>query len=761
MDQSSYLALGKHWGLPNVPAHALLMTICWSIVLPAGAIYMRYFGLTRNAVWIHAAVQLVGTCLVLVSAGLILFNSTKASAMQQISGWPVFFVVVCSLVTGIRQLYFRVSPDARPSMDSKRQGRMIHGLLGLVGIVFAYCNLPQGNHLVAPIGEKSFHPLWLLFFVTLVGWTTTALLLERRRRKQQQEWLAPADGRHQLPSAKYDSVFDVPSSSAATTLVPDRRQYQHHDPLPLPSPHHATPPTNVSSNVVNNAPSQAGITIRSSRISASTNSNSPGQPCYSWSEINDAVVTDGKMWVVSAGGQIVDIAEWITTHPGGQQVLFAAMGTSVEFDMFPTNPSPSVKLTRAEWNQVVTTRRTNVHSPMAQSKMQSMVIGRLQAPAGIFDPLEYRRYALVHKSSLSSTPQAARSTILVRFAELYPSASSAPAFLLPGHVIEIRMRVPKLQLRKLESQTGHKLSVPKSGWISRYFTPLDGNMSCFSIAVKLLPNGIMSHLLDHLDIAHAPQVQIRGPMGTPLVNPDRPLPLKSGCWDHVIFLCAGSGASPAWQYVNWAFLNREFPVVVAQASGALATGARVTVNDLTDPAAGLVSVASSMGQVEVHLASLTPWIGNAPRVSVVLVEEDLESIMGRDVMEAVAGAYPSQVSIRYRVKCEATATAAHPHATIGRATPEYIESIVTQLAAGTDGTPMVVAIGPQRFLATVNDAMDGYPDDKLMLLPPHMYLSLPYSPARPLLVEVADGAGGGMQIRRCGANGEPMWFVDE
>ncbi|ORZ37571.1 hypothetical protein BCR44DRAFT_49029 [Catenaria anguillulae PL171] len=533
----------------------------------------------------------------------------------------------------------------------------------------------------------------------------------------------------------------------------------------------ARPATSVADKVVMDPQALPGIQTSASvcssnaetplQLQQSHNANqNPTIPSMSWADLDTAVRSSGECWVIGPGNAIIDIRQWITTHPGGQTILLDSIGTSIVRDVFPM-PSPPVMssgISAEEWLHISASRRESEHSTQALDKMRNMVIGYIKPSPGVlpgqFDPLEYRRYALVRKETTSG-PGATRATFLIGLAELYPSGAGAPAFFLPGHVIEIRMRVSKSAMRRLATsnpQTHER--IPSSGWISRYYTPISGSMSRFDITVKLVTNGAMSYLLQRLSPSEYPQVQVRGPFGTPLINPERPLPCSNGCWDHVVMLCAGSGSVAALQFASWMFLNSHFPGSLHRPVGTLQPGTPVLVHrSSNEPGQVTITAPGTLHErqpIQAPLTSITPWVGNCPRLTVLCAESDYASITGRNMFDSISSAYPSQFQVHYRTD-SLPPTNRIPNITLGSMTPEYIQK--TLMTRCDPASTHFVMCGPKRFVDECYSVLEEIVEaSNITCLPPHTYLSRPMPPF------LKDGADAKLSVRM-DARGMQLWFV--
>ena len=137
-------------------------------------------------------------------------------------------------------------------------------------------------------------------------------------------------------------------------------------------------------------------------------------------------------------------------------------------------------------------RRTHVHTQLAVKKLSSLLIGQISHPTNEFDPLEYRRYGLVEKTSLDSASR-------LKFCLLYPYTDgrvNEPIEFLPGQSVQICVKV--------KGRNGGK------ELITRYFTPISGSLTSFEIECKFVTGGLMSDFLKRLKKGTR-QIKIRGP----------------------------------------------------------------------------------------------------------------------------------------------------------------------------------------------------------------------------------------------------------
>jgi hypothetical protein len=321
---------------------------------------------------------------------------------------------------------------------------------------------------------------------------------------------------------------------------------------------------------------------------------------FSWSQLNDQV-RQGQMLVVGNGKYVYDISKWILSHPGGQIILHSVNGTDITNDYFheagydaneftpiataPINRNhvdPVVtKMTRADlislqrqtslsshagsaigpsttqinfsnedWTLIQRARRTHVHTKLAIERLASLVIGEIETQSfrngscvtidsdeRQFDIYEYRRYAIT-KFDLESPPNATNPFVRLRFCLLYPydTRSNQPKQFLPGQCIEIEVRL----------SDGSR--------ISRYYTPIEGNLNAFDVMIKIKPGGKISQYLFKAQKGER-QFKIRGPFGTPLLPTISLTSHKPEYFNTIYFFAGGSGITPFLHLANYMYLH--------------------------------------------------------------------------------------------------------------------------------------------------------------------------------------------------------------
>ncbi|KAI8799769.1 heme peroxidase [Cladochytrium replicatum] len=186
-------------------------------------------------------------------------------------------------------------------------------------------------------------------------------------------------------------------------------------------------------------------------------------------------------------------------------------------------------LTNEEWKALQKSRRTHQHGKTAFKKITSLMVGEIVQADGRplnplqggedrlapFDPSEYRRYALVRKELLTSKNGKSTTPVyLCRFALLYPYTSrrdnEPEDDFSAGQCVEIQVGV------ETSSGGGEK----KPEYISRYYTPISGNLRSFEVMIKVRPGGKLTPMFTKSDrvLIGVKQFKVRGPYGKPL-NP--------------------------------------------------------------------------------------------------------------------------------------------------------------------------------------------------------------------------------------------------
>jgi hypothetical protein len=510
--------------------HGYGMIALWLGVFPFGAYYARYRRNVEGWIIIKVLNQTVGVLIFLGFFFLILTNEPGFDKLHSFFGVAIAVIVFAQVIFGAGTALGLFSE----SFDTfKAFSRIVHRTTGYGLIVFAIVQIGLGIDILHPWVEPRTWIPWILYIFLVLFWVIAFGF---------SEWYVQSN-------------------------------YQRKD------PGYAQVATDI----------QIAKPI-------------PSGKKFSWESLNEEVKR-GRMLVVANGKYVYDIASWISSHPGGQIILHSVCGTDITNDYFHeagfdadeftprttppaerenrkplerrvsridylnmkgedkqmdvivppslrSAPNTAPSFSNEDWQAIQRSRRTHVHTRLAIEKLSSMVIGELEATRlgstttlhgngdREFNIFEYRRYALT-KFEHESPKDATHPFIRLRFCLLYPfdGRENQPKQFLPGHSVEIEVR----------ASDGTR--------ISRYYTPISGDMNGFELLVKIQPQGKMSQLLFKAQKGER-QFKIRGPFGTPilpLVHPPHQRPFST-----IYCFCGGSGITPFLQLANHLLLPSNF-----------------------------------------------------------------------------------------------------------------------------------------------------------------------------------------------------------
>ncbi|KAI9187655.1 hypothetical protein H9P43_002046 [Blastocladiella emersonii ATCC 22665] len=789
----------KYFSRPVILTHGVLMLALFGFVLPAAAFFARYYRTNSRWMPIHAGVQMLGGLLVLLSAVLVLTNDIHCKKYHRYFGYVIMGLTGVQLLGGLAHFRTMTLGAARTPQKTIRRNGRLHAACGVTLLLLGFVNMPQGIHHDFSFDTQPWAPMYLYYYAVLLFWATLFTVKEVSR------WRAEAaHGDYDLTGLNAPILPNAGSNGSGETAVDPHANTALRGGTGFEF-NSKTLANSSAASLLLGAPAPIGSAM-ARRLAAEVlaNPSTANLPTLTWEAFNRKIADENRQLVVGVGGLVLDVSQWITAHPGGQQVLLDAIGTSIVIDMFieeeydkslfkafagcptsksvpptdltfppatptsfATNPNsrttmsvppsvhthqsasfaasgePSVnaaiaerRITQAEWVHVLASRRTNIHSRTAIAKLMTMAVARVPEAGHAFSKFEFRRYALSQKTLVSPPGVSGTAAVYhLTFCLLYPHEAypEEPSFFLPGHVVEIRMRLPRAMARRNTSG---------SPYVTRYYTPISGNATHFTIAIKMRPGGLMSDLLTDLWVEHHRQFQIRGPFGSPLLNPARALPLGNGSFDHVVFIGVGSGTTPGLQSAAFQFAQTYFPQVAAAAhAGSSANELRVSPRDrvlIKYPMhSGWVWATNTTTHCDGYLPlrTLVPWVGRATRFTMVAADATLDHVVGRATFDLLRDAYPSQVQVFYRAKSLGPAAAATQYTTQGRVDREYVLGVLQQSGylaqlqqqqAGQQGLALrVVLCGPQRFLDECYDWLaDAIPEDQLWVLPTGSYLTL-------------------------------------
>ncbi|RKO88613.1 hypothetical protein BDK51DRAFT_17643, partial [Blyttiomyces helicus] len=651
--------------------HGAGMASAWLLAFPFAIYYGRYLRSRPGWMWVHIIVQCFGLSIVIFFASYVI-NSLQSNwgtntwqdlptRAHPLTGLILFPL---TMVQGFFGLFNRLGMSVESfNVDRSRFNlvRFVHNWLGRLLVVAGFVQTAMGVQTLFPWEEAQFRglPVWIVWVVLVAGWIVLFAITEvvyQRRAVNADSKLIRVEGktRVQPPRGK---TGDGPEM------------------LPL------------------------------MELAAASSSNVSGElPSYTWEEI-DASVQSGHLLVVADGRFVYGIDEWITSHPGGQIILHSVAGTDVTSDYFheagfdaaafvPKAPSlekqrnvnrhlPDVappayfvpvaarplpesfsavantaalaKLSPTEWKNVVRARRVHVHTKLAIQKLSTLLVGELAIgqrsnrgntstksllPPNSFEPTEYRRFAIVSSQLQTTSGGTLNPVYRLKFCTLYPHDTrlGEPIVFLPGHCVEIQARV-------------------NGRYVSRYYTPIGGGPVGFEIFVKVTPNGVFSPFLAKQKPGDR-QFKVRGPFGTPIVDPERPLTVGANDWclDRLLLITAGSGLAPALQLIEYLFLPTYVPLA-ARATYVAQNPDELTVSDgdwvmtrshTYDGWAEGINLTTTLEGV-FPLPVTIPHCGSNVRVALLSTVRSPYDSFGTDILAGALNAYPQNIAITHRL----------------------------------------------------------------------------------------------------------------
>jgi hypothetical protein len=525
----------------NRQIHGFGMMSIWLFVLPFGAFYARYFRFVSGWVIVKIINQTCGIILTLVFLYFALIGEARFDMAHSFLGIAILVIMFAQIIMGV----LTVMGMSNESLEKfKAHSRLAHMLTGYTLFAMAIAQVVLGLDMLYPWVEPRRMEPWAAFFALIGMWVIAFASLELNLRlKAKRE--DPGFGKEvEFPLMKADEL----------------EKTQH----------------------------------------------------FTW-ETLDEEIRNGKMYVVGNGKYVYDISQWIGSHPGGQIILHNVNGTDISNDYFheagfdaeeftPSALPPPKRLhdgvavaglSRADvlsakrssldsfsyrgvgalndritpnfdqqdWSCIQRARRTHVHTKLALQKLATLVVGKLRTDSGYrspstsvntlnttsdisFSPHEYRRYAMTRKE-MESSQGATKPFVKFRFCLLYPYdiRQDQPSAFIPGQAVEIQVRL----------SDGTR--------VSRYYTPISGDMTNFEILVKIQPTGPMSRYLFASEPGER-QFKIRGPFGNPLLPRQLTTLHPEDSYDTIYFFAGGSGVTPFLQICNNLLLTKKIPLMV-------------------------------------------------------------------------------------------------------------------------------------------------------------------------------------------------------
>jgi hypothetical protein len=168
-----------------------------------------------------------------------------------------------------------------------------------------------------------------------------------------------------------------------------------------------------------------------------------------------------------------------------QATIWSVDSTSTLYDAAAC--ASAQNLTQEEWDLVVKSRRTHVHSRLALERLSSLLIGELEPieipgiPSGgdlmMYSNMEYRRYAIVGKTLI--TEGDAIPVYKVKFSLLYPYGMS----LGRSYCFYLDVRVGQPVAFQIGDSVEIQVQVDDNV-VSRNYTPISGDLSSFEVIIK-------------------------------------------------------------------------------------------------------------------------------------------------------------------------------------------------------------------------------------------------------------------------------------
>ncbi|KAJ3326323.1 NADH-cytochrome b5 reductase [Boothiomyces sp. JEL0866] len=522
--------------------HGLGLGFVWLTIFPVGVFVARYF--KSVPWWIRFKVknQSFGgvAAIVLILINLVYLPQIMYPTHQILGFCILGFLFVQASIGFTTYFGFSVPKIAK----NLKIWKYVHKSVGISLMLCGWVQIALGINIIYPFIEPNDNSAWIAFIVVCAFWFAVFIITELYFQ------------------------FLIVNESLFPALTKNRGSIK--DPLLV-------------------AKSNSTKRSKSKKHKAKDSSNTS----YTWESLAKATM-EGKSLVVANGKYVIDIAKWINSHPGGQIILHTVVGTDITPDYYleagfdadnfvPRKLAPARKLERTpsqanmnksfdginideelkaasnfskkEWKLIQLARKTHVHSKLAIQRLSQLTVGEMatESDERLFDPYEFRRYALTEIEVLKEDTEAVS---IFRFCLLYPYdvRVNEPTIFLPGQYVEVLMKIG-------------------GEWVLRKYTPTSGNLTSIEIIIKKAAYGKMTDALFSAFPGES-QYRIRGPFGTPFFN-GIPMPSKEKDFeeapakinygfDQVIFIAGGSGITPFIQLINQAFLPIDVPIEIGE-----------------------------------------------------------------------------------------------------------------------------------------------------------------------------------------------------
>ena len=227
----------------------------------------------------------------------------------------------------------------------------------------------------------------------------------------------------------------------------------------------------------------------------------------------------------------------------------------------------------------------------------------------------------------------------LRFVLLYPfdTRGNEPRQFRGGECVEIQSRI-------------------NNQYVSRFYTPVSGSPVAFEVLIKSYSEGTMSQLLCKQTPGNV-QFKIRGPFGTQLFNPSKPLPTQSYEWtpDRLVYIVGGSGITPFLQALQTLFFPPMEPLMVihdyqpnASDELELRRGEFVFIK-LNFYDGWAIGLTPDGREGVIPLGVTSPYCGLKTKITLINQIQTIDDIIGNTILEGAALSYGRQIEMHHIV----------------------------------------------------------------------------------------------------------------
>ncbi|EGF82497.1 hypothetical protein BATDEDRAFT_23048 [Batrachochytrium dendrobatidis JAM81] len=679
--------------------HGIIMAITWMLIFPACIFYTRYFRSVSRWMTLHVTVQSVSACVGVFGSTILIITSLSSNFEKfpslsliyrphSILGLVLVFCVFLQCIFGIVNRGSLKTKSLKVDRSRFYIYKFIHNWFGRILIVAAFFQVGIGLQVLYPFSDLVFHGFaaWTLYFVTVGFWTilfagtevyyqymlvnvSNKIVLDKNgvpqtivKRNLASPFPNIAGFKNDAPSEH--NIFHLQSHAdlqpytwkeinenvkKGNLLVVANGTYVYSIDAWIGSHPggqiilHSVAGTDITNDFFNDTGYDAEAFIpRLALRSQSPAANHRMLP-------KNVGTLDHNLNHSSETLKLhTDFEEIQKSTKNNQSLAYSPSFSS-------TSTSHMSPLDEKEWQYVIRARRTHVHTRLAMTKLSTLIVGRLASPTHLtnqsflsdssktlFDPTEYRRYALV-SSTLETTQGTTTPVYRLKFCLLYPYdlRQNEPENFMPGQCVQLQTRV-------------------NNAVVSRFYSPIKGNPVCFEIALKVYTaTGTVSPFLSRQKLGER-QFKIRGPFGIPIVHPELPLGdgmgsiMPSVFYDRLVLIGGGSGLVMAIQFIQTLLLSVQTPIVVWQAYTAknsdeitLSVGDWVVAHHhyLDGWAEGVNLTTRQSGLFPLPVT--IPRGGASLKIAVINATKSHFEIFGRDILTGALLAYPQHIQITH------------------------------------------------------------------------------------------------------------------